>query len=87
MVINQGNKQTDRVLICSQGPVPGPSSSLEEPEAALPRWGEQSEVSSRSEQREKGRRCVQRKNGEGVEAEMEILEEIAACFVTINEIV
>lgn len=30
---------------------------------------------------------MQRKNGEGVEAEMEILEEIAACFVTINEIV
>ena len=52
-----------------------------------PDGGEQSEVSSRSEQREKGRRCVQRKNGEGVEAEMEILEEIAACLVTINEIV
>ena len=30
---------------------------------------------------------MQRKNGEGVEAEMEILEEIAACPVTINEIV
>ena len=30
---------------------------------------------------------MQRKNREGVEAEMEMLEEIAACFVTINEIV
>ena len=30
---------------------------------------------------------MQRKNGEGVEVEMEILEEIAACLVTINEIV
>ena len=30
---------------------------------------------------------MQRKNGEGVEAEMKILEEIAACLVTINEIV
>ena len=53
------NRQTTRQC-APKGPVPGPSSSLEEPQAALP-CGEQSEVSLGSEHvgGGGGGRCVQ----------------------------